>query len=262
MNDCTDLKRVISTDELWYKKIWTLDIKNMSWVEETPSQVDFIRDALALTGKERVLDLACGFGRHSLELARRGCSVIGMDITKEYVDDANNSAQAEGLDARFYLGDIREVNYHDEFDVVLNLADGAIGYLENDAENEKIFQVAARALKSGGKHLIDICNGAYARKHFPKRHWVVGNNMISLADFDWDDEKSLMYYGDVQLAFGKELEKPSEFYSNPTRLYSVEELKNIYSSNAMKYLAYYGDFKKNQPGTDDIFQIQVIAQKE
>lgn len=262
MKDCKDLNRIISTDASWYKKIWTLDIKNMSWVEETPGQVDFLRDALALTGKERVLDLACGFGRHSLELAKRGCSVVGIDITKEYVDDANKSAQAEGLDAKFYLGDIREVSYKDEFDIVLNLADGAIGYLENDAENAKIFQVAARALKSGGKHLIDICNGAYARKHFPKRHWVVGNNTISLADFDWDDEKSLMYYGGVELPFGKELEKPSEFYSNPTRLYGTKELEGIYRSNAMKLLAYYGDFDMKVPGTDDVFQIQVIAQKD
>lgn len=262
MKDCNDLKRIISTDASWYKKIWTLDIKNMSWVEETPSQVDFIWDALTLTGKERILDLACGFGRHSLELARRGCSVIGVDITKEYVDDANESARAEGLDATFYLGDIREARYQDEFDIVLNLADDAIGYLETDAENEKIFQVASRALKRGGKHLIDICNGAYARKHFPKRHWVVGNNMISLADFDWDDEKSLMYYGDLQLAFGKELEKPSEFYSNPTRLYDVEELKGIYRSNSMKLLSHYGDFDMKVPGTDDVFQMQVVAQKD
>lgn len=54
----------------WYKNIWTLDIKNQSWVEETEKQVVFIIDSLSLTGNERILDLACGFGRHSLESAR------------------------------------------------------------------------------------------------------------------------------------------------------------------------------------------------
>ncbi|MBT4816155.1 MAG: class I SAM-dependent methyltransferase, partial [Lentisphaerae bacterium] len=51
----------------------------MSWVESTCSQVDFLVDELKLSGSERVLDLACGFGRHSLELARRGYSVTGVD---------------------------------------------------------------------------------------------------------------------------------------------------------------------------------------
>lgn len=56
----------------WYKKIWTLDIQNISWVEDTKHQVDYLIDKLELKGNERILDLACGFGRHSLEFARRG----------------------------------------------------------------------------------------------------------------------------------------------------------------------------------------------
>ena len=47
------------------------------------------------------------------------------------------------------------------------MADGAIGYLENDNENLKIFSVIANALKSGGKSVIDICNAGYAKKTFP-----------------------------------------------------------------------------------------------
>ena len=261
MTECTDVKRIVSGDAAWYKKIWTLDIKNMSWVEETSKQVDFIWNALGMTGCERVLDLACGFGRHSLELARRGCEVIGVDITKAYVDDANETAKAKGLGARFHNLDIREVSYEGEFDVVLNLADGAIGYLENDDENAKIFSVAARALKRGGKHLIDICNGDYARRHFPKRHWVAGSKTVSLADFDWDDEKSLMYYGGIEIEYGKEFQKPLEIYSNPTRLYGIEELKKIHHANGMEFLSYYGDFDAGVPGSDNVFQIQVIAEK-
>ena len=67
----------------WYKKIWTLDIQNQSWVEDTKKQVDFLIEKLKLCGDERVLDLACGFGRHSLELAGRGFDVTGIDITAD-----------------------------------------------------------------------------------------------------------------------------------------------------------------------------------
>ncbi len=72
----------------WYKKIWTLDIQDQSWVEDTRRQVDFLVEKLRLRGDEKILDLACGFGRHSLELARRGFSVTGVDITPSYIEFA------------------------------------------------------------------------------------------------------------------------------------------------------------------------------
>ena len=45
-------------------------------------------DQLKLQGNEKILDLACGYGRHSLELARRGYDVTGIDITSEYIEYA------------------------------------------------------------------------------------------------------------------------------------------------------------------------------
>lgn len=257
-----DIKRVISDDKTWYKKIWSLDIKNMSWVEETKFQVDFLWDSLGLTGKERILDLGCGYGRHSLELAKRGCNVVGVDITKDYVDDANKSANDEILSAEFIHSDIRDIDFTDEFDIVLNMADGALGYLENDEENFKIFQVAAKALKSKGKQLIDICNAGYAMKYFPTRNWEIGTKEIALSDFDWDNEKSIMYYGGLQLEFMKVLNQPLEIHCFPTRLYGIPELKEIYRKNGMKYLEYFGNFDVMTKGSDDILQIQVIAEKK
>jgi len=55
----------------WYKHSWSLDMKNQSWTEDSENQVDFIVKTLELTGGERILDLACGYGRHALSLARR-----------------------------------------------------------------------------------------------------------------------------------------------------------------------------------------------
>ena len=62
----------------WYKKVWTMDIQNMSWIEDIKNEVDFLIDQLKLQGNEKILDLACGYGRHSLELARRGYDVTGI----------------------------------------------------------------------------------------------------------------------------------------------------------------------------------------
>lgn len=146
----------------WYKKIWTLDIQNQSWVEDTKRQTDFVIEKLHLNGGEKILDLACGFGRHSLELARRGFSVTGVDITPAYIRFAKEKSQEEGLSVNFLCCDIRELRFDQNFDVVLNMADVAIGYLENDAENQKIFTSVSKALKHGGKHFMDIMNGSYA----------------------------------------------------------------------------------------------------
>ena len=66
-------------------------------MEDTKRQVDFLVEKLELKGGERILDLACGFGRHSLELARRGYEVTGVDITPAYVEYAAGQAQKENL---------------------------------------------------------------------------------------------------------------------------------------------------------------------
>ena len=128
---------------------WSLSIKEMSWVEHTREEVDFVVEALALEGGERVLDLACGYGRHSLELARRGYDVVGVDITPAYIADARAAAAGEGLDVTFLQGDVREVPFVDAFDVVLNMADGAIGYFPTEEGNLALFDAIGRSLRVG-----------------------------------------------------------------------------------------------------------------
>ena len=145
---------MIAKQKDWYRDGWTLDIKTQSWTEDTEKQVDFIIKNLELNGNERILDLACGYGRHSLAFAKRGYEVVGVDITKLYVEDAEKEAGKAGLKAQFICSDIRQTYFADEFDVVLNLADGAIGYLENDSENLRIFDIIAKALRKGERVLL------------------------------------------------------------------------------------------------------------
>lgn len=226
----------------WYKYGWTLDIKNQSWVEDTYNQVEFIIKTLGLSGQERVLDLACGYGRHALAFAEKGFSVVGVDITKEYIDDATRSARAGALPAEFIHADIRDVAFENEFDVVLNLADGAIGYLETDEENLKIFNVISHALKSGGKHFMDVCNAEHAQTYFPKTNWEIGEKSIALAQFDWDAETRRMLYGGCDIPYGLPAQKPEIPAGDPTRLYSIGELSQIFEQRKMSMVKAFSDY--------------------
>ena len=249
-------------DPQWYKKDWTLDIKNQSWVEDTPNQINFIIKTLELKGNEKILDLACGFGRHSLYLSKLGYNVTGVDITHDYIVDAETEAKKLGLNIKFINDDIRNINFINEFDVVLNLADGAIGYLENDKENLKTFDVISNSLKNGGKHFMDICNAEHAMAFFPKRHWEIGTKSLSLPEFIWEDETKRMLYSQWEAEFGKTLEKPEKIEPlNSIRLYTKNELENIFKIRKMEIINtlsnYYGKIDSNKE-----LQLMVYSRKE
>lgn len=112
------------------------------------------------------------------------------------------------------------MNVKEKFDVVINMADGAIGYLENDTENMKIFEVVSNALKKGGKHFMDIMNGSYAENHFPCKLWDEGEKCLTLSAFEWDKKSKILLYGQVDYPYGEPLWKPEMKEGNPIRLYT------------------------------------------
>jgi len=247
----------------WYKHGWSLDIKNSSWTEDTENQVDFVVKALELKGGERILDLACGYGRHALSLARRGYSVVGVDITPAYIEDAKQNAARENLPAAFILSDIRDVAFENEFDAVLNMADGAIGYLENDGENLKIFDVIAKALKPGGAHFMDVCRAEHARLFFPKKHWECGEKALALAQFDWDEATRRMTYAGWDIPYGEPARRPNiRMEDTPDgRLYDLPELEEILLKRDMQVFAAYCDYH-GSPATEKELQLMVCSRKQ
>ncbi|MCW2978459.1 MAG: hypothetical protein JWO14_186 [Solirubrobacterales bacterium] len=227
----------------------------MAWTDRTAPEVDRVAKILQPQGNERVLDMACGSSRHSLELRRRGFDVVGADISSDLIEIARRDAAEEDLDIDFVLADLRDLDFSDEFDLVLNLNDGAIGYLESDEENLKTFEVISHALKPGGRNLIQLPNVVYAKECLPQRSWIPASDMIELVEHRWDKKARRMEGKMVAARFGEVLENLDGIEFSQ-RLYSVDDLRQIYASVGMELLTVYhgsGRPRDPKPGHFEIF---------
>jgi len=134
----------------WYLKYW------MNWItaEHTTEDVDAAERFLGLGPGAKVLDLCCGQGRHVHEFFRRGYEAVGADLSETLLAEARRLAEAEGLDVEFVRSDMREISFEGEFDAVTNFYT-AFGYFEKDEENQAVLDAVGRALKPGGRFLLD-----------------------------------------------------------------------------------------------------------
>ncbi len=86
--------------EDWYRTAYPPEMDKLPWADKTVSEVDRFVTMLGPKGDERVLDLGCGTGRHSLELARRGFVVVGVELLQANVDVGREAAAAQSLASR------------------------------------------------------------------------------------------------------------------------------------------------------------------
>lgn len=130
----------------------------MPFTQGTDQEVGFLAELLKLTPRHRIVDVACGPGRHSVALARRGFKVTGIDISDKLLGIARRTAELEKVPVEFVKADARDIPYTGEFDAALCLCEGAFGLLEHDAENERVLNAIFRALKPGGKLALTALN--------------------------------------------------------------------------------------------------------
>jgi SAM-dependent methyltransferase len=233
--------------EDWYATAFDASSAEMAWTDRTGPEVDRVIKILQPRGDERILDLACGSGRHSLELCRRGFEVVGADISPDLIEIARREATAEDLDIDFVLADLRDLDFEDEFDLVLNLNDGAIGYLESDEENLKIFNLISRALRPGGRNLIQLPNVLYAKERLPQRSWIPASDMVELVEHRWNKKTKRMEGKMTTAKFGEVLDSLDGIEFSQ-RLYSIDELRSIYTSVGMDLLTvYHGSGRPREP---------------
>ena len=151
--------------------------------------------------------------------------------------------------------DLRELDLEDEFDLVLSLNDGAVGYFETDAENYRTFEVVSQALRPGGGHLMQLPNVLHAEAHLPTKSWIVGESTLELSDHHWNAQDRYIEGSTVPIRFGEVFEKyePIPFRQ---RLYTAEELAELYESVGMRLANTFsgsGKPRKPKPSQYEIF---------
>ena len=115
--------------------------------EEAKAFIDRLNDFFQWTLSDKILDLACGKGRHSIYLNKKGLDVVGLDLSTENV---KASKAHENSRLHFYVHDMREMFRSEEFDYILNLFT-SFGYFDTQRENEQVICSGAKALKKRGK---------------------------------------------------------------------------------------------------------------
>lgn len=240
----------------WWRNIFnSLYLKTDGDVVEdqkiTSEEADLFSSILNLSEEDKILDLCCGQGRHTLELARRGFkSVEGLDRSHYLIQRAKNLAKKEGLDVRFREGDARKLPYQsDTFDVVMILGN-SFGYFETVEDDVRVLKEVFRILKPWGKLLIDVTDGGYMKESFQPRSW------------EWIDKKFFVcrercLSHDEQRLISREVithvEKgviADQFYAE--RLYSRSSLPQILKSASLNDITFHGELSPDSQRNQDL----------
>ena len=120
-----------------------------SFTKGTDQEVRFLMKVLGLESGERLLDVGCGPGRHSIAFARAGVSVTGVDVSSRFLELAAQGAREAGVSASFFEVDARRMPFEDEFDAVVSICQGAFGLMGGD--DSIVLRRMTEALKPGGR---------------------------------------------------------------------------------------------------------------
>ena len=248
----SDLEQHVSSD--WWSKIFNyLYLKTDGDVVDdsniTSSEIDSFLSILKPSFDDKILDLCCGQGRHSMELSRRSfLNIEGLDRSHYLIQKAKSIAKKEDLKVKFREGDARKISFsNDSFNIVMLLGN-SFGYFDAIQDDLRVLKEVFRTLKPWGKLLIQVTDGDYLKEHFQPRSW------------EWIDKKHFVCRErslslDKQRLISREvvthIEKgviADQFYAE--RLYSQENLLELLTAAGFSEITFHGtmspDSKRNQ----------------
>ena len=186
-----------------------------------------------------VLDLCCGFGRITLELARRGYSATGVDITGSYLRTAREDADHEGLKIKFIQKDIRSFKRKEAFDTAINLYN-SFGYFENQKDDLLFLRNAHHSLREGGTFIIDVLGKEIAVRDFTEADWFERSGFTVLTETNPVDSWGSIWNRWILIKDGKRWEKVFV-----QRLYAASELRSLLLEAGFSKVELYGNWDES-----------------
>ncbi|MEO6776722.1 MAG: class I SAM-dependent methyltransferase [Kofleriaceae bacterium] len=226
-------------------KPWFVDLFDEDYLRTLPfltpqatqSEAEFVIEAMNLAPGAQVLDVGCGYGRHAMELAARGFHVVGLDLSTPLLVRGGEEAHRRGLTINFIRGDMRELDFENQFDAAYSLF-STFGYFD-DETNKKTLQNIARALKPNGKVLIEILNRDYVIADLPTRVWWEGDGCVVLEEVELNYFSSRIQVNrSVVFDDGRQLEQEIS-----VRAYSLHEVGKLMHAAGFRVLEVSGGYQ-------------------
>jgi 2-polyprenyl-3-methyl-5-hydroxy-6-metoxy-1,4-benzoquinol methylase len=247
----------------WYEELFVnyKQYDNEPYTQGTVGEVDFIEQEINFNKSAKILDIGCGTGRHSIELALRGYNVLGFDLSDGQLNMAKEKAEKAGVSVAFEQRDARNFDYSGQFDLAIMICEGAFPLMETDEMNFQILSNAFKSIGSKGKFIFSTLNGLFPLYHSVKDFVNADSkgNVSNTNTFDimtFRDHSVFEFENDngenVSLQCNERYYVPSEI----TWL-----LKSIGFVNISIHGCKLGAYSRNDKLTTEDFEMLVIAEK-
>jgi len=190
-------------------------------------------------GCPKILDICCGFGRISAELARMGYAVTGVDITESYLKTAVEDAKYENLNIEYINADAREFVRANFFDAAVNLYI-SFGYFSDQKDDLLLLRNVYQSLKKGGCFIIETLGKEIAVRDFVEAEWFERAGFTVLTEYAALDSWTFLQNRWILLKDGQRIEK-----TFTQRLYSASELKALLLEAGFDKVEIYGNWDES-----------------
>lgn len=225
--------------ETWYKDVFEaehwLALQPKNRARRVGRELKFIHEQVGIRTDFEILDVGCGDGLHSVELAKTGCSVTGLDLSRSLLEHGLEHANRQNAPVRFIEADMREMNFERRFDLIMCL-NTTFGYFD-DAENLRVLRAMARGLKPGGHLILDVINRDWVVKQCPVRAWWEAHQRVILEETNFDALTSRL---NVKRSIVREGDPSWEQYM-AMRAYAVHEIPSLMHVTGLRVQSVSGD---------------------
>ncbi|KQR93418.1 methyltransferase [Chryseobacterium sp. Leaf180] len=189
---------------------------------------------LELPGNSKIIDLACGKGRHSVFLNKLGYDILGLDLSKQSID---YDRQFENESLHFQVHDMRNPIESKPVDAVFNLFT-SFGYFDKEEEDRKVFASVSNVLKTDGYFVLDYLNEEFVRKN------IVPETVITRGTIDFKIEKRIEGRHIIKDIRFEADGKPHHYFEK-VKLHTLETIRNYAEENGFERVKIWGDYQLN-----------------